>query len=336
MLDIKETLHLFQGLKVLIIGDVMLDAYLHGQVARISPEAPVPIVHLSHKIYNPGGAANVALNVKELGAKPYLFSVIGEDKAGQHLQALLAKQGITTKFLQTSLNRRTSIKTRILAQNQQMLRFDEEDTHDLTGEEESNLFKRVKNVLEEVEIDVILFQDYNKGILSDTVIRNLLLSAIKLDIPTVVDPKNNNFFSYKRATLFKPNLKEINDNLPFRSSVNLTDLKKAANHLQATLNNPMTLITLSDKGIFYSDQQQQNILPTIPRTIADVCGAGDSVISVAALGIALKLPLADIAQLANLAGGQVCEKVGVVPVSAAQLELDYLELARYKLKASGL
>lgn len=326
MLDIKETLHQFQGLKVLIVGDVMIDCYLHGQVERISPEAPVPIVTLSNKIYSPGGAANVALNIQALGAKPFLFSVLGKDEGGKQLKALLAAQQISTKYLQTSTTRRTSIKTRILAQNQQMLRFDEEDMHDLNKEEEINLLKETHKVIEEGEIDVILFQDYNKGVLSDSVIRKILFAAIKMDIPTVVDPKNKNFFSYKRVTLFKPNLKEINDNLPFQSSTNLVDLKKAADYLTAKVNNSLTLITLSDKGIFYSDEQDQNILPTIPRTIADVCGAGDSVISVAALGIALKLPLAEIAQLANLAGGQVCERVGVVPVSAAQLELDYLEL----------
>ena len=327
MVDIKETLRQFQNLKVLIVGDVMLDCYLHGQVERISPEAPVPIVSLSNKIYSPGGAANVALNIQALGAKPFLFSVLGKDEAGKQLKTLLAAQQISTKYLQTSATRRTSIKTRILAQHQQMLRFDEEDMHDLTKEEELKFLKGIHKVIEEREIDVVLFQDYNKGVLSDSVIRKILFAALKLDIPTVVDPKNKNFFSYKRATLFKPNLKEINDNLPFQSPTNLVALKKAADYLTANLNNSMTLITLSDKGIFYSDQQQQNILPTIPRTIADVCGAGDSVISVAALGVALKLPLADIGQLANLAGGQVCERVGVVPVSAAQLELDYLSLA---------
>ncbi len=324
MLDIKETLHNFQGLKVLIIGDVMLDCYLQGKVTRISPEAPVPIINLTKKIYRPGGAANVALNIEALGAKPFLFSVIGNKDASKKLLSLLSEQGISTKYIQHSNNRQTTVKTRVLAQNQQMLRFDEEDVFDIDGEETNKLLGSITKLLEEIAIDVILFQDYNKGVLTDVLIRKILFAALKLDIPTVVDPKNKNFYAYKRATLFKPNLKEINDNLPFQSNATLVDLTRAAKHLNETLKNHQTLITLSEKGIFFSDQEKYQVLPTISRNIADVCGAGDSVISVAALGVALKLPLEEIAKIANLAGGQVCEKVGVVPVSAKQLEVDYL------------
>ncbi len=326
MLKIKETLYNFQKLNVLIIGDVMLDSYLHGKVERISPEAPVPIVALSNKIYSPGGAANVALNIAALGAKPFLFSVIGKDESGDKLIALLNAANISTKYLQHSKNRRTTVKTRVLAQNQQMLRFDEEDTFDIVDDIADLLLSRLTKSLADTSIDVILFQDYNKGVLSDLMIRKVLFNALKLDIPTVVDPKNKNFFAYKRVTLFKPNLKEINDNLPFQCKNNLTDLKKATKYLASKLNNVQTLITLSDKGVFYSDQENENILSTTPRNVADVCGAGDSVVSIAALGVALKLPLEEIAHLANLAGGQVCEKVGVVPVSASQLEQDYLNL----------
>ena len=326
MLNIKETILAFQNLKVLIVGDVMLDAYLYGKMTRISPEAPVPIVEIEKKETRPGGAANVALNIQALGAKPILCSVIGRDKEGEQLKKILAESEISTKYLQVSTARRTTVKTRVLAQNQQILRYDEEDVVGLNTAEKSKLKQSIKDILEEFEIDVILFQDYNKGVLQQKVIRELLLIAIKKDIPTVVDPKNNNFFAYKRTSLFKPNLKEINTNLPFQSAVNLADLTAASNHIQSELKNTNLLITLSDKGIFYDDGNTQEILATNPRNIADVCGAGDSVISVAALGIALKLPLKDIATLANLAGGQVCEKVGVVPVSARELEEDYLDL----------
>ena len=164
MLDIKETLSKFQGLKVLIIGDIMLDCYLHGKVDRISPEAPVPIVALSNKIYSPGGAANVALNIHALGAKPLLFSVLGKDEAGKKLKSLLAQNYIPTKYLQASNFRRTTVKTRILAQNQQIIRFDEEDIFDLNEEETSVLLTKIIKVIEAADIDVILFQDYNKGV----------------------------------------------------------------------------------------------------------------------------------------------------------------------------
>jgi len=326
MLNIKKTLSAFQKLKILIIGDVMVDSYLTGDVDRISPEAPVPIVKLSHKEDRPGGAANVALNIKSLGATPFLCSVVGKDAAGKKLVELLPSHDISTKYLFTSDYRRTTLKTRIIAQNQQMLRFDEEDTQDLLPEESKELVSAVKLLLDESEIDAIIFQDYNKGVLSNLMIREIFLAAIRNDVPTIVDPKNKNFFSYKRATLFKPNLKEINDNLPFKSKPNLLDIKKAADQIEHELHNSMTLITLSDKGIFYSHKGEQNIVPTKPRNIADVCGAGDSVVSVAACCVALGLPLRDIAELANLAGGQVCEKVGVVPVSAKELGEDYLKL----------
>ncbi len=326
MLNIKEIINAFQGLTVLIVGDVMLDAYLYGKMTRISPEAPVPIIEVQKKETRPGGAANVALNIQALGAKPIVCSVIGSDREGQLLSNLLEESYITTKYLQVSNSRRTTTKTRVLAQNQQIIRYDEEDTIDLNKGEKAKLKKRINSVLEEMEIDVILFQDYNKGVLTQKIIGEILLLALKNDIPTVVDPKHKNFFAYKRATLFKPNLKEINTNLPFQSAANLADLKAAALHIQSQLKNANTLITLSDKGVFYDDGDDQQILPTNPRTIADVCGAGDSVVSIAALGIALELPLSDIAELANLAGGQVCEKVGVVPVSAKELAADYLDL----------
>jgi len=326
MLNIKETIHAFRGLTVLIVGDVMLDAYLYGKMTRISPEAPVPIVDIEKKETRPGGAANVALNIQALGAKPIVCSVVGNDREGQLLNALLAESNISTKYLQVSTSRRTTTKTRVLAQHQQILRYDEEDTVDLNKTEKSKLKKGILEALEELEIDVILFQDYNKGVLTQKLIGDILLWAITKEVPTVVDPKHKNFFAYKRATLFKPNLKEINTNLPFQSTANLTELKAAATHIKTKLKNVNTLITLSDKGVFYDDGVHQQILPTNPRTIADVCGAGDSVVSVAALGIALKLPLSDIATLANLAGGQVCEKVGVVPVSAEELVKDYLGL----------
>lgn len=326
MLNIKKTLSAFHKLKILIVGDVMLDSYLTGKVDRISPEAPVPIVNISHKEDRPGGAANVAFNIKSLGATPFLCSVVGNDAAGEKLVALLPSHDISTKYLISSDYRRTTVKTRIIAQNQQMLRFDEEDTQDLLPKESKELISAIKLLLEKSEIDAIIFQDYNKGVLSNFVIREIFLLAIRNDVPTIIDPKNKNFFAYKRATLFKPNLKEINDNLPFESKPNFLDIKKAADHIEHELHNNMTLITLSDKGIFYSHKEEQDIVPTKPRNIADVCGAGDSVISVAACCVALGLPLRDIAELANLAGGQVCEKVGVVPVCAKELEEDYLKL----------
>ncbi|MEM1123238.1 MAG: PfkB family carbohydrate kinase [Bacteroidota bacterium] len=325
-MEIEKVLSAFKKLKILIIGDVMADAYLTGTVDRVSPEAPVPIVNVTKKEFRPGGAANVALNVSALGATPVLCSVVGEDVMGGELISTLPDYGISTKYLIATRERKTTVKTRVIAQNQQILRFDEEDTFELDVKASKSLLKQVRYLVNETDIDAILFQDYNKGILTEKVIREVLLLAIRKDIPTIVDPKHQQFFTYKRATLFKPNLKEVNDNLPFSVSATLQHLTKATEYINRQLNNEMTLITLSDKGIFYSQKEERKILPTIPRNIADVCGAGDSVVSVAACALAIGLPLPEIALLANLAGGQVCEQVGVVPVSAKQLISDYEQL----------
>jgi len=289
MLDIQKTLSSFTQLNVLIIGDIMLDHYIDGNVNRISPEAPVPIIDVKHQYHRMGGAANVAL-------------------------------------------RKTTCKSRILSQNQQLFRIDQEDKHDLELEDQESILQLVKDFLDKTTIDVLLFQDYNKGVLSFPIISALLQEAWKREIPTVVDPKENNFFSYKRVDLFKPNLREINQQTEVEISTNLEDLRKASNLIHQHLANKNTLITLSDKGLFFDDGRTSKIIPTIPRTISDVCGAGDTVVSMAALGIALGLRMEEIAILCNLAGGQVCEKVGVVAVDLQQLVEDY---NKYKVLESA-
>ncbi len=307
------------------MGDVMLDRYLYGTANRMSPEAPVPIVQLDYSVQRLGGAANVALNIKSLGANPFLCSIIGRDKHGRTILDLLPQSDINPNHLILSTDRKTTVKTRIIAQNQQLLRVDEEDTQDLNSKEAAELAAASKRLLDTQKIDVLVLQDYNKGVLSPFVISEILREAQKRNLLIAVDPKHKNFFAYQNVQLFKPNLREVKAQIPFPIETNLIDLNKAADYLHEKLHNSYTLITLSDKGIYFNDRQDSKIIPTTPRLIADVCGAGDSVISTAALGIASKLPLEDIAQLANLAGGQVCEKVGVVPVEKTQLLADYLQ-----------
>lgn len=329
MINIHRTLSAFANLSVLIIGDVMIDQYLFGRIERISPEAPVPIISLDDNDERLGGAANVALNVAALGGTPIVCSVIGMDAPGERLMAILEDNQICKESICMSKTRKTTVKSRVIAHHQQMMRIDEEDTHDLDSYEEVMLLERVIQALKNNTIDVIIFQDYNKGVLSQKIIQEILLEAIKRDIPTVVDPKKNNFFTYNRVTLFKPNLREINDRLPFKSQATITDLKMAAKYIQQRLNNTYTLITLSADGIFIGTDNEGKIIPTTSRKISDVCGAGDTVVSMAALGIAAKLSIEDIAQLANLAGGQVCERVGVVPVKTSQLIADYEKVMKY-------
>jgi len=323
MLDVREILSLFKKLNILIVGDVMLDHYTYGVVHRISPEAPVPVVNVQSIKMCLGGAANVALNIKALGATPYLCSVVGADKHGESLLQLLKESGISTKSIFKSSTRTTTCKARVLVQNQQLLRIDEEDTHCLDKVEQKKLLRALKSILENIKIDAILFQDYNKGVLCLEVINEILLESLKRDIPTAVDPKEKNFFAYTRTTLFKPNLREINHKLPFQVLPTIASLRKAVAYLKDRLRNKETLITLSEKGIYYANESADLLLPTSPRVISDVCGAGDSVISIATLGMAANLDMEELTLLCNLAGGQVCEKVGVVAVDVDTLVKEY-------------
>lgn len=333
MQNSSSLLAAFKKLNILVIGDVMVDRYLKGSVDRISPEAPVPVVRLKSAENRLGGAANVALNLAALGAKPYLCSVVGKDESADHLLELLPEARINNRGIIQSEDRRTTVKTRVLAQSQQLIRVDSEDTFELNAQESETLLAKVRDILDQKDIDAILFQDYNKGVLSQKVIFEILLEALKRDIPTAVDPKARNFWAYKHCTLFKPNLKEIRAQVNFPVSPNLEDLIKANELIRNKLGNQLTLITLSEHGLFIAGNQAGEIFPVPPRDIVDVCGAGDSVISIATLAMALQLDTAQMALLANLGGGQVCERVGVVPVDAEQLEREFKEVKKYGVKS---
>lgn len=323
MIHSADIFDAFNKLNVLVVGDVMIDRYLSGKVERISPEAPVPVVHLETYENRLGGAANVALNLKALGATPFLCSMIGKDRDGSILMDLLPEHGLSNKCILQSSERPTTVKTRILAGSQQLLRVDEETTSDLSDFEMARFVECLQNILEEREIHVILFQDYNKGVLSPPIIRTITLEAIKRDIPTTVDPKFKNFWEYKHVTLFKPNLKEIRSQMSTTIYPELASLQHTAEYIRSKLGNQYTLITLSEKGLFIDNQGESLLLGTRSRQIADVSGAGDTVISLASLGLALKMDIEDIAILSNIAGGQVCEKLGVVPVDKQQLKKEY-------------
>ncbi len=326
MQQVHELFERFRHLKVLVLGDVMIDRYLTGHVSRVSPEAPVPVVHFQKEENRLGGAANVALNIAAMGATPLVVSVIGDDPYGEVFMDLLPAAGIDATGIVRSPNRQTTVKTRVIAQGQHLLRIDREDTHDLDVDETAEVIARLARLLRTERPDVILFQDYNKGLLTETVIGQAIRLAQEAGIPTTVDPKFHRFFAFRQTTLFKPNLKEVSDALGRKVQPTLDDLAWASRQLRQRLDHQITLITLSEKGIFYDDGKQMDILPAHPRDIADVCGAGDTVISVATLALAAGLPISEVARLANLAGGQVCERVGVVPVDARRLEQEYARL----------
>ncbi len=315
----------FKQKHILVIGDVMIDRYLSGQVNRISPEAPVPVVHVRGSEDRLGGAANVALNIHALGGVPLLCSVVGNDEDGQLLQALLPANGIISTGLVTSNARCTTVKTRILGNHQQMLRLDKEDSFDLDGTETERLLARVAELFDQYPIGAMVLQDYNKGVLTAQIIPALIALANKNGVPVAVDPKKNNFFAYENVALFKPNLKEVRDSLPFSVAPELESLQYASDHLRGLLDHQWTMITLSERGIFLDTNGKGQIFPTQQRKVADVSGAGDTVISVAALGLAAGLSPSDIALLSNLAGGQVCEVPGVVPVDRALLWQEWME-----------
>jgi len=323
----------FSKVNVLVIGDVMIDRYLNGTVDRISPEAPVPVVRMRDYQDRLGGAANVALNIKALGGTPFLCSVIGEDHNASIFTKLLPKRGLFSEGILKDPGRMTTVKTRVLAQNQQLLRVDQEDTYDLSEAMSDLLLKKICDLLDTKNIHIILFQDYNKGVLTEKLIEQIISEAVKRSIPTIVDPKYHNFWAYKKVTLFKPNLREIQNQLDFSITTDLPSLRRTAAYIREQLDNPYTLITLSDEGLFIDYAGAGHLIPTHPRSIADVCGAGDTVISTAALTLALGLGAEEIGVMANLAGGQVCEKVGVVPVDLKQLKEEYISYSRSRSRS---
>lgn len=308
----------FNNLNVLIIGDVMVDAYIWGAVERISPEAPVPIVRATKRDYRLGGAANVALNIQALGANPILCAVVGTDEGAQKVFERLEVNGISKEGIIESNERPTTVKTRVLSSHQHIVRVDEETDHILSKEEESQLWKKIEKILPTCQ--VVIFEDYDKGAITKTIIKKTVELAQSKGIPTVVDPKKRNFLNYKGTTLFKPNLKELKEGLKieFEKSDKL-EVENAVDLLMSKLNGEGSLITLSERGVYIDFKGERHHIPAHLREISDVSGAGDTVISIAALCVALNLSPLVIAALSNLGGGLVCEHIGVVPIDKNDL-----------------
>ena len=326
-MNYKDLFDKFNGLRILVIGDVMLDAYVMGKVNRISPEAPVPIVSLENEDARIGGAGNVALNLLALGAKPIICGVIGEDSSGDKLLNLFEKNGISTDGLVKSMVRKTTVKTRVISNKQQLLRIDSESTFPLLESEEIKLNNTIQNIINQ-GVDGIIFEDYNKGVLTDSVIQNTIKIAKEKDIPTAVDPKKENFLSYKGVSLFKPNLKELKEglNLNFDFNSNKDLFEKGIEVLEEKLQNEISFVTLSENGFFIKNQTEKYYVPAHMRSISDVSGAGDTVIAVATLCLISGASTKQIAEISNLAGGLVCEKSGVVSISKNDLFSEVSEL----------
>jgi len=318
MQSVSELINGFSRLKVLIIGDLMIDSYTWGRVSRISPEAPVPIVNVIRRESRLGGAGNVVLNIASLGATAVICSVIGDDAPGRELQKIILDSNLSTEGLIVEPGRMTTVKERIIAGSQQVVRVDSETESSISSSSQKALLAHIKDSISDV--DVIIFEDYDKGVLSSELIQSVISMAKENNIPTVVDPKRKNFFAYKGATLFKPNLHELRDGLGLMP----TDFD--ADHLADTVRKfkvsqefTGVFVTLSERGVYIDFENDQQLIPAHIRQISDVSGAGDTVISIAACVLALGGSTEQIASLANLGGGLVCESLGVVPIDLALL-----------------
>ena len=324
MTDIFEK---FNSLNVLIIGDVMIDSYIWGKVERISPEAPVPVVRVTKKENRLGGAANVALNIQSLGACPYICAVIGDDSDAENFLSLLKAQGLSDEGLIKIKTRPTTVKTRIIAHNKQIARVDAETERNLSSSNSLLVLNKIKQIIADHRIDAIIFEDYDKGLITKELIDKTVKLAETMGIITVVDPKKRNFHAYKCVQLFKPNLKELREGLKIEiDPSNIQQIEQAVEKLKKQLGAKTVMLTLSEHGVYVSSANGNKHIPAHKRNIADVSGAGDTVIATAALCLAAGLNEFKTAEIANLAGGLVCEHVGVVPIDKARLLIEVDDL----------
>jgi D-glycero-beta-D-manno-heptose-7-phosphate kinase len=312
----------FDNLRVLIVGDVMIDSYIFGKVERISPEAPIPIVNVKRKEIRLGGAGNVAMNIKSLGGIPILCTVVGADAEAKELLNLLIDNNLPTDGIIQSQTRMTTVKQRVLAGSQHIVRIDSEMDSLINADERTLLVEKAKSLA--ASCDVIIFEDYDKGVLSAESIEQIVTFAKSKEIPTIVDPKKRNFLHYQGTDIFKPNLKELKEGLKIDfDAKNLDEVKAAVASAKNILGVNGIFLTLSENGVFIDYQGEKHHILAHLRSITDVSGAGDTVVSIAAMCLALKLSPKIIAEMSNLGGGLVCEYVGVVPIEKEKLKSEY-------------
>jgi D-beta-D-heptose 7-phosphate kinase/D-beta-D-heptose 1-phosphate adenosyltransferase len=307
-----------QGKRIAVIGDAMLDVYLIGEVERISPEAPVPVVHVRNRRYALGGAANVAQNVVAIGAQCLLVAAVGRDPGGETLRRMLIESGIGDRLLAT-VARCTTQKTRVVARSQQLVRVDEEEASDLADQDMKPVLAAVKAAI--ADADAVVLEDYNKGLLVPAVIRAAIELAQARGLPIIVDPKFKNFFTYRGATVFKPNRRELESALGAEVDVD------HPNALPATLRRlgvDNLLLTLGDRGmVLLSGLGEIARIPTVAREVYDVVGAGDTVTAYLAAILAAGGDVREAAIIANIAAGIEVGKLGAGTVGSVEL-LDYV------------
>ncbi len=307
----------FRDKKVLVLGDVMLDRYLWGQVSRLSPEAPVPIVEIEDEYSRLGGAANVGNNIASLGAVPYLVGVIGDDSSGQELSCLMERDGFPITGLVKVSDRSTTVKTRVIAHSQHVVRIDRENRDPINNP----IFEKIKQIVLNLisEVDAVIFEDYNKGLITAELIRFVITEAQQYNKVITVDPKFDHFLEYKGVTVFKPNRRETENILGVRLD-NKEQITKSVKSLYEQLQCKSILITLGENGMaLFNGDDELKIIPTRAQKVADVSGAGDTVISTLTLALLSGANLEEAASLANYAAGIVCGEVGIVPITKERL-----------------
>lgn len=324
---------LFNGLNnlnILVVGDLMLDRYLWGRVTRISPEAPVPIIDVQQEENRLGGAANVAMNLKHLGCNATLCGTIGQDTEAQYFMQVMAQVGLATTGLMQLQERRTTTKIRIIGNHQQIARVDKEESDLLPEAVRLRVWQHIEKLLNTQQFHALIFEDYDKGLLDAETIEKTIRLCAQKNIPVMVDPKRRNFFFYAGSTVFKPNVKELNDALGTHfERKDIDGIKQAVQILRHRMPHTCTMVTLSEHGVLVCDAEGKfTHTPAHYRQIVDVSGAGDTVIAVMAAAVAGGCSMPTAAQVANLAGGLVCEEVGVVPIDKQKLLAEVLRLSK--------
>ncbi len=320
-----ELLSRMQGRKVIVVGDLMIDQYIWGDVARVSPEAPVPIVGVSRETLRLGGAANVANNVKALGGAVEICGLAGDDQMGRWLIRDLEKQMMGVRGIILDDNRPTTLKTRVIAHNQQVVRFDREVAAPLARETEESILGMITSLLP--ESGAIIISDYAKGVISPTLLKRVTDIAAGADMPVAVDPKSSHFAMYRGVTVLTPNLFEAAAGAGMVIG-SIADLEEAGNRIVEKLGCPYLLITRGDQGMTLFTRGQKALhIPAVSREVYDVTGAGDTVVATLALALAADISMYESAWLSNVAAGVVVGEVGTVTISREQMTARFGELA---------
>lgn len=317
---VENLLNTSNNKKIFVIGDVMLDKYMLGNVTRVSPEAPVQVFELNTSEYKLGGAANVSHNIKSLGTYPVLIGVIGNDEDGNSFKSVVESFGLDTTGLIAEKNRPTTVKTRVIADAHHLIRIDSESKEDIKKETEDKILNILNERLSEIEI--IILQDYNKGVLTKSLISSIMKFASDNNIKTLVDPKFFNFKEYKNAYIFKPNKKEFEQAIGKKIN-NEKDLLEYSEELVEELNCKYLVLTLGEQGMMLFEKNNGDVkyekIGTKARKVADVSGAGDTVISTIAVCLAGGASVSDAVKISNYAAGLVVEEVGIVPIEKEKL-----------------